>query len=53
MSEQDAWNKITTYLAENKIKKVLEDELQQSHHQNHHQHLSPQETISFHITNHK
>jgi len=29
MSEQDAWNRITTYLAENKIKKALEAKLQQ------------------------
>jgi hypothetical protein len=30
MSEQDAWNEITTYLAENKIKKALEAELQKN-----------------------
>ena len=29
MSEQDAWNKITAYVAENKMKKTLEAELQQ------------------------
>jgi len=29
MYEQDAWNRVTTYLAENKIKKSLEVELQQ------------------------
>jgi len=29
MFEQDAWNKITAYLAENKINKALEAKLQQ------------------------
>jgi len=29
MSEQDTWNRITAYLAENKIKKALEAKLQQ------------------------
>jgi len=29
MYEQDAWNRVTAYLAENKIKKSLEVELQQ------------------------
>jgi len=30
MSEQDAWNMITTYVAKNKIKKALEAKLQKN-----------------------